>query len=127
MALEDLCNAKSWGMVIYEIMNDGSLKGSWADTHYGTQQKTMLEIAMPVEEKNVGDDIDGKYTDTYIQGANDSVTGVLTISKQWNDGTYELEWRGKENKQKYTGIGFKIGEKQIAVTYWKVKKENIDG
>lgn len=104
---------KFWGIVIYDILEDGCLNGIWTNT--SNKDKISNEIARKISCK---EKLDGDYTVCWIEPNNEINEGKLIIGKS-DSLYYALTWRYKD-KSEYTGKGFRMNNK-LVVTYWKTE------
>lgn len=104
-----------WGIVIYEIFEDGCLNGLWKNNKSGSETKN--EIAKKIDSLNK--DLIGNYNVAWM-GTEEVSNGTGTLEIKKNDdlnSTYNLTW----NKE-FIGEGFKLNNKLIAV-YWSYGKK----
>ncbi len=100
-----------WGIVVYEILEDGCLNGIWTNT--ANNGVISNEIAKKIKDKENNNSLIGTYQVSWIEPSNESNQCILSINNI--DSLYTLNW-GDE----YKGKGFKMNNKLI-VTYWETK------
>ena len=104
---------KFWGIVIYDILEDGCLlNGIWTNT--SNKDKISNEIARKIKSEGKYD----TYTVCWIEPNDEVNEGKLIIDKS-DSLYYTLTWRYKD-KSEYTGKGFRMNNK-LVVTYWKTE------
>lgn len=102
-----------FGIVLYDIEKDGNLNGVY--TNNVVKGKIFTETARLKSKKNNVSTYDFFYFDI-----EDTYTGKLTITEK--DGVLDCTWNVYEiNDGKggdlFTGQGFKMNERQIAIYY----------
>jgi len=106
--------AQLWGMMIYDIIEDGCLSGTWTNTHTECK-KVMNEIAR--KKKNDGkDSIAGEYYVSWIEEKGGPVSGTLKVESKITH--YSFEWV-VSGKTSFRGVGILMGENKLTVTYWE--------
>lgn len=107
------------GVALYTIELDGCLNGVY--TNEGSDGVISNEILIPSDDfkKRKGDLILGNYIGRYFDNdLKKSYTEALEISLlSGKNNTYIFIWRGKNDTPKFTGVGFKMNNKQIVVRY----------
>ncbi len=100
-------NDDFWGMVVYDIHENGCLNGLW--TNNSNEGVVRNEIAVKTPK---GDGIDGNYNVTWIE-IDGEVSEKVELEIKKENGVYKLEWKGE-----FKGKGFLINKK-LVITYWK--------
>lgn len=99
-----------WGIVIYDILEDGCLNGIWTNT--ANNGAISNEIAKKINCKENG--LTGDYSVCWIEPSDcKSHSRKLNITE--NNSLYTLTW-----SDKFIGEGFKMNNK-LVVTYRKIK------
>ena len=105
-----------WGIIKFEIKENGCLNGLWSNTANTTADYLFNEIARKKdnsEPKNLA----GEYFVSWLEANEAAINGTLKIIDKSN--SYELEWFDKENKSCYKGKGLKIEKDLLVAVYWK--------
>ena len=122
-----IIDKKWWGIVVYEIVGNGCLIGSWAINNKinfeDDSRRFRNEIARKkseLPELKLNYEVVGEYTVSYIEPDGSAFSGTLSITENTNNGTYKLYWNIKDGDE-HIGVGMKTGEKQLTVIYWAAK------
>lgn len=102
-----------WGQIVYELLGDGCMNGVWTNVHTESK-KVMNEI---VRKKSGGDltDLSGEYYVSWIESKGGPVSGTLKVESRTTH--YYFEWI-ISGKLSFKGVGMKVSETRLAVTYW---------
>jgi len=105
------------GIVLYEIELNGCLNGVY--TNDGCDGLIYNEIATkhsPFEN----DDIAGTYDCSYFEDNNMRKDVELSITRKKKKARiFDFKWSMK-GRVLFEGIGFKMNNRQVAVTYWEI-------
>lgn len=100
------------GIVLYSIELDGSLNGVYTNEHTD-------EIFNEIARKNDGNpnQITGSYDCFYFEENNSRTNARLIITNEGR--TFAFTWfgMGNNNQPIFTGIGYQMNQRQIAVHY----------
>ena len=106
--------AQLWGMMLYDIIEEGCLSGVWTNTHTELK-KIMTEIARK-KKADSKDTIAGEYYVSWIDEKGGPISGTLKVEAKIAH--YAFEWI-VSGKTFFRGVGMLMGEKRLAVTYWE--------
>ena len=106
--------AQLWGMMLYDIIEEGCLSGVWTNTHTELK-KIMTEIARK-KKADSKDTIAGEYYVSWIDEKGGPISGTLKVEAKITH--YAFEWI-VSGKTFFRGVGMLMGEKRLAVTYWE--------
>lgn len=105
------------GIALYSIELDGCLNGVY--TNEDVDGLISNEILIPLDKGKYDNPLIGEYLCRYFD--NKTKLGyeeILEISlEKRTNGTYIFTWKGKNNVIKFTGVGYKMTEKLLAVSY----------
>lgn len=106
------------GIVLYNIELDGNLNGVYTNNHRDLSGRILTETLRPIGDPIIeeGNEV-YNYNSLYFDALEDWVdcTLKLTISNR----IYTAEW-SRENVVIFQGEGFRMNERQIAITYWNI-------
>ena len=114
--------AQLWGMMVYDIIEDGCLMGVWTNTH--TESKKVLHEIARRKKGNEKDPVAGEYYVSWIEEKGGPVSGTLKVEAKITH--YSFEWI-VSGKTSFKGVGIMMGEKRLAVTYWDGDSLNLPG
>jgi hypothetical protein len=115
------------GIVVYEILENGQLlNGVYTNTYTPSSPKYEIdnEIARKIVDREQGEqftkDLMGNYTCRFIETSDPDIVKhcLLTIKKVQE--IYEFDWVVK-NRSIFSGIGVRVGNNHIAVSYTSYK------
>jgi hypothetical protein len=118
---ETSINSGFHGIILYDIELDGRLNGVY--TNYFNQGCINNEILRPqkVSDKlNCHSDIDGPYDCSFFDVNYAQISCELQI-KLIAMNSYSFEWKDKDCRNIFEGVGYKMNNRQIAVHYWSCK------
>lgn len=99
------------GIALYSIELDGCLNGVYTNEH--EDGRIRNEIAVKTSSDN--EDLIGTYEYTYFDGQ-ERYIGLLEI-RSLHSKTFTFEWRDESGNLVFSGTGYKMNEKQVAVRY----------
>ena len=104
------------GIIVYEIVADGTLQGTWTLPSY------MGKVGTEEATGGIPGKITGQYDVNIFNPEGDNIyQGKLTITllDSTKRDVYQLVWTSLENRDSYRGLGFKAGKDHLAANYWK--------
>lgn len=101
------------GIALYSIELDSCLNGVYTNEH--EDGRISNEIAVKTNPENT--ELIGTYKYTYFD-RQERYNGLLKISlAQPKTRTFTFEWRDESGNLVFSGTGYKMNEKQVAVRY----------
>ena len=110
------------GIMLYDVLSDGSLNGSYTNEHAPDDGTIFTETALKIQD-GPGSDICGKYTSFYFDSNNQRRDGTLTV-QLITPGikAHEFTWTDSLTGEiTFRGIGYKMNQRQVAVHYQSVR------
>jgi hypothetical protein len=104
------------GIILYSIELDGCLNGVY--TNEDADGEIFNEVAIKKKNDEVNEDhLVGSYDCFYFENGNAGTTAILNVKKTAIN-MYDFKWTATSPQgASFTGIGYKMNEKQIAVRY----------
>jgi hypothetical protein len=116
------------GIILYDIEKNSCLNGVY--TNIPEDGIIYNEICLrKTTPENLEDGIVGDYDCQWFENGNSYHRGDLNIRRFIKlvnlksipiDNIYTFNWFEKRTKNKYEGVGYKMNDRQIAVTYWQL-------